>query len=78
MNATFGSIDVTPIARRVHAFAIFGQQDHRFVWDAPYLRAKGFRVRVIDNCGHFPYIEQPVHFHDIVKQALIEPAPAHA
>jgi pimeloyl-ACP methyl ester carboxylesterase len=78
MNAAFGPIDVTPIARRLHAFAIFGKQDHRFVWDASYLRAKGFRVRVIDNCGHFPYIEQPERFHAIVKQALLETTPAHA
>jgi len=78
MSAAFGSIDVTPLARRVRAVAIFGKRDRRFVWDAPHLRAKGFRVHLINNCGHLPYIEQPERFHAILKRTLLQEVPAHA
>ncbi len=78
MRAAFRSIDVSPLTARVRKLAIFGKQDRRFVWDAPYLRAKGFRVHVFDNCGHFPYIEQPERFHAIVKETLSQQAPAPA
>ena len=77
MREAMGSMDVTPIGRK-RSVAIFGKQDRRFVWDGPYLRSKGFRVRLIDDCGHFPYIEQPERFHAIVKHDLSRPMPSHA
>jgi pimeloyl-ACP methyl ester carboxylesterase len=78
MSAAFGSIDVSPLARRVRAVAIFGKQDRRFVWDAPHLRSKGFQVQLINNCGHLPYIEQPERFHAIIKRLLTHDMPSHA
>ena len=78
MRAAFRTIDVSPLATRVRTVAIFGKQDRRFVWDAPYLRAKGFRVYLVDKCGHFPYIEQPERFHAIVKETLSQQVPAPA
>jgi len=72
MSEAFSSIDVTPLARRMRAVAVFGKQDRRFVWDAPHLRSKGFQVHLINNCGHLPYIEQPERFHAIVKHALLQ------
>lgn len=78
MRDAFASINITGLAKKVRAVAIFGKQDQRFVWDAPHLRAKGFRVHLIDNCGHFPYIEQPERFHAIIKQTLSQGVAAHA
>jgi pimeloyl-ACP methyl ester carboxylesterase len=78
MREAMGPIDVTSLAGRVRTIAIFGKQDRRFVWDAHYLRSKGFRVHVISNCGHFPYIEQPERLHAIVKQALSQHVAAEA
>ncbi len=71
MGAAFEPIDVRTLPGRVRAAAIFGKQDRRFVWDAPYLRSKGFDVHIIDNCGHFPYIEQPKEFHLIIRRLLM-------
>ena len=78
MSEAMRSIDVTSLVRRMRTVSILGKQDRRFVWDAPHLRAKGFRVHLIDNCGHFPYIEQPERFHSIIKESLLQEVPAHA
>jgi len=78
MREAFGSIDVTPLARRLRAVAIFGKQDRRFVWDAPHRRSKGFRVHLINNCGHLPYIEQPERFPAMNKRTLLQDLPARA
>jgi len=48
------------------------------VGDAGYLWSKGIPVTIIDNCGHFPYIEQPERFQAILKRTLLQQVPAHA
>jgi len=76
-RAAIRPIDINPLLKkRIPIMAILGRQDYRFVGDAGYLRSKGIPVTIIDNCGHFPYVEQPERFHTALRKMLTRGATA--
>jgi pimeloyl-ACP methyl ester carboxylesterase len=71
MSAGSKPINAAPLIRAgMSVLGIFGKQDRRFLADARYLRSIGARVKLIQNSGHTPFIEQPEQFHNALRQLL--------
>ena len=58
------------LVKQVATFGIYGRQDRRFLGDAKYLGRIGATIVLIENAGHFPFVEQPDLFHRALRQFL--------
>lgn len=62
--------DIRTLDPSIRILGIYGRNDKRFLSEAAHLRRSGKPVVVVDNCGHFPYLEQPQIFQNAVLTFL--------
>jgi 2-hydroxy-6-oxonona-2,4-dienedioate hydrolase len=59
---------------KAHTLVIWGKED-RFipaVFSIPYIKVKNFRVLLLENCGHQPYVDKPCVFNNLVAAFIKE------
>ncbi len=78
---TVSALDRLYLASAVPTLIVWGDQDPIIPLDhgrAAHEAIAGSRFEVLEGCGHFPHVEDPVRFVEVLEDFIATTEPAHA